>query len=480
MGPGLGPVVPRITPPEAFAPLAELSRRAALRSRIDADPERDALLVNYRRAFREQFLHDVAYNLARLEQWHAESEPASRAAIPGILALRRLAAALRQIDPWSSTREEMRHEGAAQAFYYTALTVGKALLRAERCTTDRTPRSLPGLAQRLVNELERAIPDPLRAGPWSGLLPILWYHGLRRRVPGLPYRRTAFFEGMHKLLSSGVLRRLTPGAGPVVERHDPSGVLSDPGFFDRTTGATKHNIILALSHRHPTFDLPVLAEALQGVPFGLWATGLYFPRAAQRDPQFVLVYPGAKQSLSVPLARSVAILEHARLPLLIAVDGIPPNLLYGQQARIKRGFRVLTDHLQARGSRGRRTFLVPFSLDDTVTFIQGRETSIHATFHPPICLDDVAPAPSQPRPDRLNWGDPLLSHLECLFLSHTGQMRHGWQTPCVVTAVRAAHAVRRGRLERLLTPSLLDLCRRGGDWRSGRLGFPRTAEFTPP
>jgi len=460
-GPDRGSIVPRITPPEAFAPFQQLAGQAGLRSRIDADPERDALLAEYRGRFREQFLHDVAYNLATLERWHEESRHTHRTDSAGLIRLRRLADALRQTDPWASTRQEMRHEGAGQEFYYTALTVAEALLRVEHCGVCQTAQPLPSFAQRLVNELERGVPGPLTAGPWRGLWPILWYHGVRRAIPGLSYQLAAFLDRMHKLISRGVFRRLTPGEGPVVERHDTAGVLSDPEFFDRGTGGTRHNIILALSHRHPTYDLPILAEALRSVPFGLWATGLYFPRAAERDSQFVLVYPGAKESLSVPLARSVAILEHARLPLVIAVDGIPPNLLYGQQPRIKRGIRVLADHLQTIASRGRRTFLVPVSFDDTVSFIQGREPTIHVTFHPPICMDDVAPAPVPAQPDRLNWGDPLLSHLECLYLTHTGQMRHGWQTPCVAKAVRAVHTARRRRLQRLFAPSLLDLCRCG-------------------
>jgi len=481
--PGRGPVVPRITPPEAFTPLGELARRAALRSRIDADPERDALLVEYRRSFREQFLHDVAYNLATLQRWHDALAHTHGAIPPGLVRLRRLADALRQTDPWAGTRREMQHEGAAQEFYYSALTVADALLQAEGGGTFRAAQIVPRLAQKLLNELERAVPGPLTAGPWRGLLPLFCYHGMRRIIPGLPYRRAAFFEHAHKMISRGVLRRLTPGEGPVVERHDPAGVLSDPEFFDPRTGGTRHNIILALSHRHPTYDLPVVTEALRGLLFGVWATGLYFPRSAERDPQFVLVRPGAKESLTAPLARSVDLLEHARLPLLIAVDGIPPNLLYGQQARIKRGIRVLADHLQAVAARGRRTFIVPISFDDTVAFIQGRETTIHVTFHPPICMNDVAPAPVPPRPERLNWGDPLLSHLESLFLAHTGQVRYGWRTPCVAMAVRAANAAPRSRLQRVFAPSLLDLCRLGDAGRmqegvSARRGFQTlTATF---
>lgn len=456
-----GPLAPRITPPGTFTPLLQIAARADSRPHIDADPERDTLLVEYRRCFREQFLHDVAYNLATLEQWHEQSATAHCTAPPGLVQLRRLAHTMRHTDPWASTRQEMQHEGAAQEFYCTALSLANVLLRAEQGGAYRAAQTVPSLAQRILNEVERAVPGPLTAGPLNGLLPVFWYHASRRIIPGLPYHRAAFFNHVHKIVSHGVLRRLTPGEGPVVQRHDPAGVLSGPEFFDPRTGGTRHNIILAFSHRHPTYDLPILAETLQGVPFGLWATGLHFPPAAQRDPQFVLVYPGAKESLNAPLARSVAILEHARLPLVIAVDGIPPNLLYGQQARIKRGIRVLTDHLQTGASRGRKTFIVPVSLDDTVTFIHGRETTVHATFHPPICADDISPAPVPPRPDQLNWADPLLSHLESLFLTRTGQMRHGWRTPCVAQAVRAVHAARRNRLQQVFAPSLLDLCRRG-------------------
>jgi hypothetical protein len=452
---------PRYVPPDTFAPLQQAAHEASARPRVESDPVRDDLLIEYRRRFRDMFLHDVRYNLATLREWHERIARGRGPSSQGLTRLHRLARTLQETDPWASTKKEMEHEGTAQNFYYTALTVGHALLRAERGQADHGSRTVPCLAQRLVNELERAVPGPLVAGPWRGLLPTLWYHESRKAIPALPFRRKGFFDRTHQVLEQGVFRRLTPGQGPVVERYDPAGTFSDPAFFEPGSHRTRHNVILAISHRHPTYDLPVLADILQDRPWGVWATGLYMPPAAARDPEFVLVFPGKRKSLDTALVRSAAILEDARLPLLIAVDGIPPNLLYGQQPRIKRGIRVLVDFLQARAGRGRRNFILPISLDDTVGFIQGRDPSIRVTVHPPICLDDVAEPPSRPRPNQLNWGDPLLSHLECLFLTHTGQVRHGWHTPCVATAARAVARARRGRLPRLFAPSLLDLCRLG-------------------
>ena len=166
------------------------------------------------------------------------------------------------------------------------------------------------------------------------------------------------------------------------------------------------------------------------------------------------------------LAKSLDILSHQRMPLLISVDGTIPYLCYGQQMRVKRGIRLLVDYIKihAIGS-SRRTYVVPFSLDDPVSFIRGLDSSIRVTFHRPIRMTDIAPAPSQPDSQQVNWGDPLLNHLECLFLANSGQIRHGWRTPSVINTVRRMREILssdqslRGRLRKRFHPSLCDLSR---------------------
>ncbi len=166
------------------------------------------------------------------------------------------------------------------------------------------------------------------------------------------------------------------------------------------------------------------------------------------------------------LAKSLDILSHQRIPLVIIVDGTIPYPCYGQQMRIKRGIRLLVEYLRTRSKgSGRQTYVVPFSLDDPVAFIRGLDSGIRATFHRPIRSNDIASAPAQPDSRQVNWGDPLLNHLECLFLANTGQVRHGWRTPSVIdTVTRARETLStdpslRGRVRRRFHPSLCDLSR---------------------
>lgn len=198
----------------------------------------------------------------------------------------------------------------------------------------------------------------------------------------------------------------------------------------------------------------------------MWGNTRYFPRSAASDPRLVLVEQAGRKSMDRVLAKSLDILSHQRMLLSISVDGTIPYLCYGQQMRIKRGIRMLVDYLKAQtvGS-GRRTYIVPASFDDAVSFVRGQDTNIRVTFHHPICAQDIAPLPSPPDSSQVNWGDPLLNYLECFFLANTGQIRHGWRTPSVMRTVRrvreesSGKQAWRSRLRGWFHPTLFDLSR---------------------
>lgn len=243
-------------------------------------------------------------------------------------------------------------------------------------------------------------------------------------------------------------------------------LLNNPEFYEPRTGRTRHNLIIATSHRHSTIDLPFGAEALAGIDHAMWGNELYYPRSAARDSRMVIVGSMRRQRSEAVLKKSADLMIHTRIPVVIVVDGGGAYLPYGQQMQVKRGIRVLVDHMNAvtQGSK-RRTYIVPLSLDDPISLFAGLDSRVRLTFHRPICTDDIAPAPSRPDRKAIHRGDPLLVYLEAFFLVNTGQVRHGWRTPKVVDTVRQferrprSRSTIRGWLRRRFHPSMFDLCR---------------------
>ena len=178
----------------------------------------------------------------------------------------------------------------------------------------------------------------------------------------------------------------------------------------------------------------------------------------------VIVGSMGRQRMAAVLDKSADLMMHTRIPVAIVVDGGGAYLPYGQQMHLKRGIRVLVDHMNAvtQGSK-RRTYIVPLSFDDPNSLIAGLDSRVRLTFHRPICTDDIAPS----RADRqaILRGDPLLVYLEAFFLANTGQVRHGWHTPNVVDTVRQfdrrprSGSTIRGWLRRQFHASMFDLCR---------------------
>ena len=480
----------RAVPARAFAPLVERLRTAVRDDGtiiVEHDLERDRLLADYRRQFTEQVVHDLSYNLQRLWDWAKEID-SSRARTPAVLRdghiqdgfgrLNKLRRFLIDNDAWSGNRAELECGLAFQQFYCDALALGDRLWGLERGIRLRRRRpeklrrtEIPGAGsydffQALVSAAEIGIPNILTIRPLRGLLPAAIYQFTRLALPWPPFRYAKWLEGVRYILTSGAFGSINARSGTKVVSRGVDEFYSDPYFFDQATGKTKHNIILAFAHRHPTFDMALVAEVFNGRAHGVWGNRHYFPRSAVSDPTIVLVEQAGKKAMNIALARSDDILSHQQRPLVISVDGAIPYLCYGQQMRIKRGIRLLVDYLRSiSGQGGRRTYIVPASFDDPVSFIRGLDSSVRIAFHQPICTDGIAPALSPPDPGPINWGDPLLNYLECLFLTNTGQVRHGWRTPSVIRTVRRAreessgNQAWRSRLRGRFHPTLFDLSR---------------------
>ncbi len=487
----------RVVPARAFEPLVERLKTTVRGDGtiiVEPDLERDRLLADYRRQFTEQVVHDLSYNLQHLWTW-AKEIGSSQARVPAVLRDGRIQDGIRRLnklrqfamsnDGWSGNRLERECGTCVQQFYFDALALADRLLDLELGRTLRRRRSrrleISGAAssrpaQALANVVDLVIPGMPGMRPLRALLPAVTYHATRLALPWAPCRYADWLTKVRRISNSGALGSIGSPGRDVVERHGIDDFCRDRFFFDQATGKTRQNIILAFSHRHSLYDHIVIAESLGALDHAVWGNGQYFPRSAARDRRFVLVYPSQKKSLDGALAKSAELVLHQRVPLLIAVDGGIPYLCYGQQMRVKRGIRLLIDYLKAADS-SRRTYIVPVSFDDTASFIRGLDPCIRVTAHPPICVDDIAQPQSPPDRERVNWGDPLLTYLECLFLTNTGQIRHGWHTPPVIETVRRVrreirnHRSLRNSLRGLFHASLYDLSR-DRPQRAGRAHRP--------
>jgi len=446
----------REIPSSRYQPLlSHLADRAASRSRstVEQDPQRDELLQQCRRMIHDQIVHDLSFNIQQLWRWALELEPSHQ-----VLSDAQIQDAFRQLDllrqqledsdEWSGNVVELKCWISFQQFYTHALSLGWRLLNFEkgiwRKPGHKTKQyqiaegcSAFSRRQSLMNALQQTFPNILEMRPLSSVFPGICYTAIRSVVSGPRYRWLTMARKFRKVVSSGALASLSSRVSPAVEVRGLDALYSDNTLFDPSQGKTRHNLVLAISHRHSVIDLPIFSHILHGKEYAVWANELFFPKSAMRDPKMVLVKPGAKRTLQKELNKSADITIHGRMPLLIFVDGGGPYLPYGQQMRVKRGIRLLADFLDQK-SKGtnRRTYIVPFSLNDTITFVKGLDPKIQATFHQPICTADIAAAPERPDPQQCNYGDPLLNHLECFFLSNTGQVRHGIRTPRVEETVR--------------------------------------------
>ena len=471
-----------------FQPIAErLKKTARSGSKIvlEPDAERDRLLADYRRQFTEQMLHDASYNLQQLWQW-ANKIDASRVAASRVLddaqvrdgfrRLDRLRCELINTDCWAGDDDEIDCGVAFQQFYVDALQLGDRLRRVQG---GQRPRFKPGkklrrleipsaasyrIVQALFNAVDVAVPGVAHLRPLRSLIPSVFYIAMRSALPWPPYRAHEYEKKLHVILASGALGSLNSSASEVVRLRGFDEFFRDPHFFEPRTGKTRHNIILALSHRQSVYDIAIMAEVLHGIDHGVWSNPRYLPKSLKSDPKSVIVEPEGRKALRALREKSAAILQDARIPLAIFAAGSIPYLLYGQQMRVRRGIRMLVDHLAKIGAgNSRRTYVVPVTFDDTVAFIRGLDPHITVTVHQPICTDDIHWEKSAARRGQINRGDPLLNHLECLFLANSGQVRHGWSTPQVIKTIqRVHHSLKfghtlRDRFRRAVHPSIYDL-----------------------
>ncbi|MCK4660213.1 MAG: hypothetical protein KAV82_11885 [Phycisphaerae bacterium] len=450
------------------------------------DPRRDRLLVDYRRVLLACVHHDAKVNRADLNTLLEETstrcglDPA-RTALGANLGSRldQGLARITQINPYHDGKSELKWFLALTQFYLDGLFLADRLLTArpgESGRRWRLPRrrvdflgfSSPGFGPALITALETAVPDIFRVNPFDTYMPLLLHLLAHQVFPGKRFSFSDTFATTFGWIHRGGFGKLRGVKGEVA-RFEGLEHLHNSELFDLSTHRTRHNVIIAASHRLGYLDWPLFFEPLRKVRFAVWANNAFFGPAVEkkiaRDRYSIPIRGHHAPPLEVALVQTADVLIHAKVPVFIMVDGGQPPLFYGQQMRVKRGIRLAVNETirRARGT-GRRTYVLPLSLNDPVGFVQGREDVMRVTFHPPVLVESVV-EPRRPTSaggvSTGDSGDPLINHLEALFLLETTHAVRGLPRPRIVAAAR--RRLRNRSLEPLLKrwfqTSIADLAR---------------------
>ena len=490
--PGTQPVEP--PPDEIVALCAELRRVTEYESSAEEvrprpNPERDRLLGEYRRVVSRRIHADARVNLDELQTFAAEVS--DRGGIDlvrtpvGVDAFGRLRGSLAritEIDPYADWDSERRWYLALHQFYLDGLALADRLLAVKRPESPRRwrrgPRrvnvlglSCPGTVQSWVTALETAVPGLFRVNPFDTYVPTVMHLLAQYVFPRKRFRFPEVAASTQGWIRRNGFNRLGGVTGPTVcwagLEH-----LRNERLFDTRSGRTRHNLIIACVHRLGHLDTPLIHVPMRGIRAGLWADSRQYGPGMDRkmnDDRYTVAIGGDHDTtFKQRMLETADLLVNTRVPVLIMVDGSQPPLFYGQQMRIKPGMRLAVKAaLRASAGTDRRTYVLPLALNDPVGFVQGRQRTMRVTFHPPVLIDsirDIRRRAANQADTIVNEGDPLINHLEALFLLETSHAVHGLPRPRIVDAARRRLRNRRREplLKRWFQTSIADLASQAG------------------
>lgn len=462
--------------------------------RAEPNPQRDRLLYEYRRVVNRHIREDVWVNLAELQALAASISGhmgIDLACTPvGADAFARLKDSLgpiTEIDSYTDAKSQEKWWYALHQFYLDGLALADRLLRtgwknrqvASACRDwRRLPRrvrvpglSCPGLAQTVITVAELNFPHVFRVNPFDTYMPTFLHFLGHHLFPRKPWRFNEMFETTLGWIRRKGFCRMGKVRGDAVSW---SGVerIRNEHLFDTRTWRTRHNIIFACAHRFGFLDTAVFYPALRGIRLGVWADDSFYGPGVQkkisRDRYSITIRGRYCPSFRQSISETADLLVNAKVPVLIMVDGGQPPMFYGQQMSIKNGVR-LAARAAVRSSAGtkRRTYVVPVSLNDPCGFVQGRQEAMRCTFHMPILIEAKQEGGRRNQGDTertVNGGDPLLNHLEALFLLNTTHADQGLPHPRIVAAARRRlrNQHREPPLKRPFQTSLTDLASQAG------------------
>lgn len=431
------------------------------------DPRRDHLLGEYRRLILQSIREDIATNLAEVEELGRQEgvrcsfDPFQTALGDHyVTRMRRLATTISQADPYLDGRTEERWWLDFHQFYLDGLALADRLLStrpgepARRWRLPRREAEAMGLISRsglhaLVNALEITIPDFSRVNPFDTYAPTV-LHMLAHQV--FPRKRMRFMDLLSSTLGwvrRGGFERLRGCSGPVARYHGLER-LHDGALIDPQTGKTRHNLIIAAHHRLGYLDLPLAYAPLRGLRLIIWANNAFYGPGMEakigRDTYTIPVRGRHRPPMEEIMARTARLLVEGRAPLFIMADGSQPPLICGHQLRVKSGVRLAVNAaIRAAEGTGRRTYVLPMTINDPVGFVQGLRSTIDVRLHAPILVESVRESSAGRTTGAagpVNDGDALLNDLEALFITETSHAVHGLPRPRIVAASRRRYQAR--------------------------------------
>ena len=335
-----------------------------------ADSVREACLQEVRQTVSRQIVKDADYNLLRLRDWTAEVSSTigmdlSKQALVADL-LDRIRAGrdfLTDTDASVSSRVEEQCWLALQQFYIDGLDLAEYLHSCrEKGVVPRSPKVLNGGGIRrreilgissyswirtATLAMDVAVPNWTQMRFCRSMLPTLVHLLWHQLVPWGPLCWCDFERTTLGWLRPDGFARLRGQRGNIAEFQRREIVDDNPQLFDRQTRKTHHNVILVGAHRLGFLDFPFWTEMFRRTDHAVWANNAFYgPGMAKklaRGRTTVPIRGVGRMPLEQALDRSISILAEDRMPLFIIADGSQPNMMYGDQKRVKRGLRLLVD-----------------------------------------------------------------------------------------------------------------------------------------
>ena len=422
--------------------------------RITGNQKRDALLGEYRRRVQEQIDWDLSLALAELRSCVRQVSTAygreiNRAAIRDLFErLEAGAGIVQSLGVYADAPADEKCWVALQQFYLDALDLAEKLnatwSHASLARLDRVPRrweaadlNASSRWQAYKNMVDLAVARPFSVDLARVVLPSVMLECSHRVNPWKAMRYAEFEDSVLGWTRRGGFQRLRSLSGPAVRIAGLREFLGNRELFDTETGRTRHNVIITAAHRLGFLDIPLIVEVIRSFRHGLWVnTAAYGAGIARKFAQDSLVVPVRGEG-SLPAAAAIRatrdLLTIAKVPVVIIADGAMPPLFYGHQMRLKPGLRVAADAaVRASVETGRRTYIIPISLNDPLAFVRGQRDEILVTVHEPIAVDASHTRGHGTSP---GGGDDLLNHLEVFFLLNTAHVEYGLASPRVVRTV---------------------------------------------
>ena len=399
------------------------------------DENRNLWLKQLKAEVNQRIHHDVEYNLKELQDYSQEvgltsaSQSQKTVIKDSFSRLNEVKEFIVSNNPSQSSQLEEQCWLAVQQFYADALDLAERLVDLEsgRKKAAKPVFKKDGSLKRYdmmgVSSYRRlqtcliaadvAVPNTFEMRFCRTMLPTVLHLIWHQIIPWGDLYWCDFEKTTLGWLHPDGLSRLRGKAGEVGTFHGREVLDDNSHLFDPDTRKTRHNVILVGAHRLGFLDFPFWTDMFRNTPHAVWANNAFYgagmAKKLAKGRTTIPIRGTGKLPLKEALDQSISIIAEDKLPLFIIADGSQPNMMYGDQKRVKKGLRLLVDEcIRQTASKGRKTYVLPITFDDPLGFLRGFDDQVKTTMHPPIEITE----PSSDKPytsvfddTKINGGD---------------------------------------------------------------------------